>query len=208
MARQQYSNRAARYMTGIVCGLLITSSLGLLPAYGQTTSTWNGGNGNWSTAADWTPNVAPNGNVNVLIDGGNAAASTVTLDINSSVNNLTINSDDGLSLNNGTALTVNGSAINNAGGLSLNSSGSNTDLIIGGSNVTFPGQLTMKPEPGFPEMLSKCATLPGKPGVPSDLLGADLPGGSTIHSKNVTFKRLPVGCEAGPAVDAPKPAAH
>lgn len=69
-----------------------------------------------------------------------------------------------------------------------------TGVIAGGSNVTFPGQATMSGQTGFPKMESKCATIEGKPGVPTELLGADLPGGSTIHSKNVTFKRIPVGC--------------
>jgi hypothetical protein len=70
-------------------------------------------------------------------------------------------------------------------------------VVAGGSNVTFPGQLTMKPEPGYPEMISKCG--PTGPGVPSDVLGSDQAGGSTIHSKNATFKRIPVGCTTSAA---------
>ena len=82
-------------------------------------------------------------------------------------------------------------------------------VVAGGSTGAFPGQATMKGQANFPHLKPECATLAGKPGVPSDLLGADLPGGSTIHSKNVTFKKLPVGCETGEAPkDAPKPAAH
>jgi len=79
-------------------------------------------------------------------------------------------------------------------------------VVAGGSYGTFPGQLTQKPQAGFPEQDPKCGVVKGKPGVPADLLGADLPGGSTIHSKNVTFKHLALGCAAGPPADAP--AAH
>jgi hypothetical protein len=74
-------------------------------------------------------------------------------------------------------------------------------VVAGGTTAAFPGQPTMKGEPGFPLMESKCGVVKGKPGVPSDVLGADLPGGSTIDSKNVTFKRLPVGCVAGAPAD-------
>jgi hypothetical protein len=74
-------------------------------------------------------------------------------------------------------------------------------VVAGGSNVTFPGQLTMKPEPGYPQMISKCG--PGVP-VPSDVLGSDQAGGSTIHSKNATYKNIPVGCSG----EAPKAGAH
>jgi len=76
-------------------------------------------------------------------------------------------------------------------------------VVAGGSSGAFPGQATMKGQPGFPHLNPVCAVVAGKPGVPSDVLGADLPGGSTIHSKNVTFKRIPVGCEAGAPAAAP-----
>jgi len=82
-------------------------------------------------------------------------------------------------------------------------------VVTGGSNMTFPGQPTMKPEPGFPKLEDKCGVVKGKPGVPTDVLGADLPGGSTMYGKHVVFKGH-VGCVAGPPetpAPAPAPAA-
>jgi hypothetical protein len=78
-----------------------------------------------------------------------------------------------------------------------------TGVVAGGSTAIFPGQRAMKAEANFPEMKAACGTFPGKPGVPIEVLGEDLPGGSTLHSKNVLFKHLPVGCTG----EAPKPAA-
>ncbi len=58
-------------------------------------STWNGGSGNWSNPADWTPNsAAPNDGTpldtdyNVSINGGDA-----TLDIDSTVQQLNLGED-------------------------------------------------------------------------------------------------------------------
>jgi len=47
------------------------------------------------------------------------------------------------------------------------------------------GILVMKAQPNFPEMKDKCG--PGTP-VPTDVLGAKLPGGSTEYGKHVRFK--------------------
>jgi hypothetical protein len=79
-------------------------------------------------------------------------------------------------------------------------------VVTGGSTAVFPGQATMSAQANFPKLEPKCGTFEGKPGVPSDLLGADLPGGSTMQNKHVTFKRIPVGC-TGSAPKTP-PAAH
>jgi len=66
--------------------------------------------------------------------------------------------------------------------------------------------VAMKGQPGFAEMKNACGTLPGKPGVPADVLGEDLPGGSTKYWKHVRFKNYK-GCEAGPEAPAPAAAA-
>ena len=113
-----------------------------LSGYGQTSDTWKGGAGNWSNASLWTAGV-PNGNVNVFIDGGNSLLSPVTLDITSTINNLTIDSDDSLSFSDNHSLTVNGTSISNAGNISLNSGNNPTELIIGSSNVTLSGGGTL-----------------------------------------------------------------
>nr|MBI3611596.1 hypothetical protein [Nitrospirota bacterium] len=67
--------------------------------------------------------------------------------------------------------------------------------------------VAMKPQAGWVAQEDKCGVVKGKPGVPADVLGADLPGGSTMYGKHVRFKNH-VGCVAGPPADpAPAPAA-
>ena len=73
-------------------------------------------------------------------------------------------------------------------------------VVAGGSNAVFPGQPKMAAQPGFPTMESKCGTIAGLQGVPTDVLGAQLPGGSTEYGKHVLFKHLPPGCTG----EAPK----
>ena len=67
------------------------------------------------------------------------------------------------------------------------------------------GPVVMAPNAGRPTQESKCGVVKGKPGVPKDVFGADLPGGSTMYGKHVRFKDH-VGCVAGPPAD-PAPAA-
>jgi hypothetical protein len=74
------------------------------------------------------------------------------------------------------------------------------------ADTTFKGQPTMQAQPGFPQMKSECGKM--GTGVPADLLGEELPGGSTKYGKHATFKNVKPGCEAGPpAAAAPAPAA-
>ena len=111
------------------------------PASAQTT-TWLGGAGNWSNPGKWSAGV-PTGTSTALIDNGNGAASPVTLDVNGSATNLSIDSDDSLSFNNGVSLSIGasgGGTINNVWHLNINSTGSVTELIVvnavaGGSNA-------------------------------------------------------------------------
>jgi hypothetical protein len=101
--------------------------------------------GNWSVAANWSAGVPNNGTntFNVFIDNGRSQASAVTLDINATINNLTIDANDSLSIANAKVLTIAGTKIANAGSLSMNSSGNFTELIVGSPNVTLTGKLTM-----------------------------------------------------------------
>src|SRR5258708_34389323 len=110
--------------------------------FGQTNTTWKGGSGNWSNPANWTSGV-PNGNFNALIDGGNAAVSPVSLDINASIVNLTVDSDDSLTLNNATILTVTGGSITNNAVLKLNGGGSPKGLHHANSKVKLKGRDTL-----------------------------------------------------------------
>ncbi len=82
-----------------------------------------------------------------------------------------------------------------------------TGVVAGGSDMTFKGQPTMAAQSNFPKLKDECGVVKGKPGVPTDVLGADLPGGSTKYGKHVVFKNH-VGCVAGPPDDAPKAPAH
>jgi len=102
----------------LIVVLLISSS-----AFAQTTYSWVGGSGNWSVATNWSPNGVPTATDNAVIAG--TGTYTVTLDGDSTINDLTIGGTSGiqtLSLSSST-LTVNGSAtINDSGHVSLSSS--------------------------------------------------------------------------------------
>src|SRR6266446_1909625 len=104
-------------------------------------ATWFGGTGNWSTAADWSGSVVPNNGADsfsVFIDGGKMVNSVVTLDINPTITNLTIDSGDQLNQNDNKALAITGGTATINGTWSLNSAGSNTDIVCSG-NATLSG---------------------------------------------------------------------
>lgn len=112
----------------------------------QVNAIWDGGTGNWNTAVNWTPDIVPNNGANtynVLIDNGNVTTSEVLLDLNATVDNVTVNSNDILRINNTRRLTLATGAgagtINNAGLIHLNSTGSNTYLQPAGGAVTLTG---------------------------------------------------------------------
>jgi|HubBroStandDraft_6_1064221.scaffolds.fasta_scaffold06787_6 hypothetical protein len=110
-------------------------------ALGQTNSAWNGGTGDWSNPLNWNDGV-PNGNYNALIT---PAGSSVTLDINATIDNLTLNTGDNLGIGSGNTLTFQasgGSTINNSGTITLASSGS-ISIGAGSSLVLDGGQLVM-----------------------------------------------------------------
>src|SRR6266852_1890618 len=123
------------------------------PAFAQTT-VWLGGAGNWSNPGKWSAGV-PTGTSTALIDNGNGAASPVTLDVNGSATNLTIDSDDSLSFNNGVSLSIGATGagtINNAGHLNMNSTGSVTELVVANAvpaavTLTGGGTLNMSNNP-------------------------------------------------------------
>ncbi len=91
-------------------------------AFGQTNSSWIGGNSNWSNATYWTPNQVPNnggGNTyNVTIHDN----SNVTLDQNVTISSLTLADATGTpstlaeDLGSPYSLSVTGNAVINAPG--------------------------------------------------------------------------------------------
>lgn len=105
-------------------------------ASAQVVSTWNGGTGNWSNPLNWN-NGVPNGNYNALIT---PASSTVGLDINATVANLTLASGDSLNIQGTNTLTLQssgGSTINNSGTISV---GPTAGIVVGpGNGVTLQG---------------------------------------------------------------------
>ncbi len=85
---------------------------------------WLGGMGNWSNPADWSAGE-PGGSSDVFINTGN---DNVTLDVNASINSLTLGGTSGSSV-----LTGNGDSLTIAGALTINQTGS---LAFGGALLT------------------------------------------------------------------------
>ena len=94
----------------VVLGALWTPAFPTRSSAGPVT--WNGGTGKWS-AANWTP-AAPGAADDVTLSVNNKAGK-VTLDIDDTIDKLTVNPKNTLFLNNGTArtLTVTTSVANN-----------------------------------------------------------------------------------------------
>jgi hypothetical protein len=91
------SSRACRRLTSIAV-MAALASLGtvvLMPgvASASGTDTWTGaaGNGNWGTAANWAGNAVPGSGDNVIFPAG--APLTVNLNVNATVQNVTIDGD-------------------------------------------------------------------------------------------------------------------
>ena len=114
-----------------------------------TATTWLGGTGNWSVAANWSTGVVPNStSTNVCIDNGNDLNSVVTLDTNASVGNLTVDSLDSLIIGNNRILVVAGT-ISNDGLISVEATANNTFLQIQGAvSLTGAGKLTLSTSGG------------------------------------------------------------
>jgi hypothetical protein len=100
------------------------------------TTTWLGSvGGSWSNGGNWSGGVSPSF-VDVLIDGGNAAASLAILDTSATVTSLIIDSGDSL-VSAGQVLTLNGPVTSNGtfvvnGGALIFS----TDVTLGGTGQT------------------------------------------------------------------------
>ncbi len=70
---------------------------------------WSGSTGNWSNTANWTGGIVPaQTNVEVKIDNGSPNASDVNLDVNASVGDLVVDTNDLLAIDPGKTLTLNG----------------------------------------------------------------------------------------------------
>jgi arabinogalactan endo-1,4-beta-galactosidase len=75
----------------------------------QPSMSWAGGSGNWSEAGKWDLNLVPNTpSLHVRIDGGNVAASTVALDQDATISQLSLSAGDTLAIPHGRSLTLTG----------------------------------------------------------------------------------------------------
>lgn len=106
--RPTYKCLAAFLLFVIVAAIFATTSAA------QTNTTWTSTTGNWSNASNWDHGV-PNGNFNAFIGNGSSPIPTANLDINATVNDLTLDSG-------GVVLTPVNSLT--AGGITMSGSGS------------------------------------------------------------------------------------
>jgi hypothetical protein len=135
----------ATHWRGAIIALLAALCFGA-PAARAACTVWHGptpggptSNGNWNTAGNWSPGIVPNSSgTDICIDGGNAAAaSAVTLDINATTQNLTIDADDSLAVQH--TLNVDGTLTSN-GGLSI---GGGSRLNLGSAGNTLGGTVSI-----------------------------------------------------------------
>ena len=104
--------------------------------------TWISGSGNWNTASNWSPPSVPSAADNVFIDNGfSATSSVVTLDINATISQLTLDAGDFLLQTNAHHLILSGDIINNGDWLMLGNNNTTTatfngvlgTMVLGGS---------------------------------------------------------------------------
>jgi hypothetical protein len=81
----------SRVSTRLLAPAFLLAVLCVIPANAQVNSTWIDGTGNWSNAANWN-NGVPNGNYNAFVGNGSSPNPLAYLDINASVNNLSLDS--------------------------------------------------------------------------------------------------------------------
>src|SRR5215831_10449114 len=92
----------------------------LIPTKAQeVVATWTGGSGNWSDAADWgtNPVVPNNGGGTTYSVAISAPGSSVTLDVLSTIDNLTLAAGNSLTSNSGGGLTLVSGSSSNSGTL-------------------------------------------------------------------------------------------
>ena len=97
----------------VFTSLIWLLALAAVPAAAQTTYTWNGGAGNWTNSANWTPNTGFPGSLDTAIIN----AGTCTLDVSTTITALTISGSGSLTATLARNLTI-------QGGISLTGTGS------------------------------------------------------------------------------------
>jgi hypothetical protein len=116
--------------------------VGIAPAQ----STWNGGaSGTWNTAGNWNPSSVPNSSTtDVIIDGNPLNDATVSLNLNASVRDLTIDTGDQLRINNSQQLSIFGQLSNN-GLIFVNpTAGASPTTFHAGDDLSLTGTGTLR----------------------------------------------------------------
>jgi hypothetical protein len=130
----------------------------------------------------------PNGNFNALISNGNPGVATVNLDINATIANLELDTQNTLNIQAGKTLTFQSSSASTAGGGgTINVASGGTILVAGGGSLsTFSD-----PSASIINMLGANSLITGATG--SETLGlGTVTGIGTISNANMDFSRLTV----------------
>ncbi len=140
------STAPARFSSMLLACVLAAKAC---PLYGNTTATWNGGVGTWSSPIGWAGHISPNGtSYDVIVDGKPGTTSTVNVITNVSVNSLSVDSGDTVSVNALGSLTVgtlnvSGTVAATAGGnltiFSTLNFGNAGQLLANGGNISLYG---------------------------------------------------------------------
>ena len=112
-------------------------------AFAQTDSSWQGGTGDWSNSANWD-NGVPNGDFNALISNGKPGVSVANLDINATIDNLSVDAGNTLNILAGNTLTFQSGAgstisgevtVASTGGIAV-AAGDALNLQLNGGTIT------------------------------------------------------------------------
>jgi hypothetical protein len=143
-------------------------------AHGDTTDTWSlGESGLWSVAGNWSAGV-PGASNNVDITDG---TSTVTLNVNASINDLTVGSGNTLVVDDGNTFTIAGPTISNKGSIQLNGGVGALGILALSDNVTLSGSGTLT--------LASPATGSDTAYIEEDVAGVTLTNHSTIQGAGI-----------------------
>jgi len=192
MKNPSFVARANSARVRLAAAIFLVLAWYVAPLRAQTTSTWDGGTGNWSNAASWTPTTVPNNggaaNYDVVIG---APGSVVSMDVlNSSVNNLKLGTGNWLDIVNGDSLSlvsgtsVNKGKIDNAGtfstaGTLVNRSGGEI-MNEPGANFTNNGTLKNYGSVGSEGLMTNNGTLINRGDLGST---GELTNSGTINNK-------------------------
>lgn len=109
---------------------------------------WSGGTGNYSDGTKWSLGVAPNNTGAETYTAEIPAGSTVTLDMNATIDNLNLDAASStLVMPDGSSLTIMGNtgsgstagSIDNAGTIAMKAAGTDTELNVGGGGTVTLG---------------------------------------------------------------------